>query len=82
MSVSEIASIQDEANRFVFEGRSVHIEVEELGSENTPGIAKLENGRSVGKALPTDYTGGVKRTVIIEGVDRNPCVIVPFDPYW
>ncbi len=30
MTVEEIQSIQDEANRLVFEGRNVHIEVEEL----------------------------------------------------
>ncbi|KAL6309739.1 alanyl-tRNA synthetase domain-containing protein [Sparassis latifolia] len=73
MSAEEIASIQDEANRLAFEGRSVHIEVEELNPEKVPEVAKLQSGRSVGKALPADYTGGVKRTVIIDGVDRNPC---------
>lgn len=74
MTASEIANIQSTANRLVFEGRSVHIEVEELDNQNLPGVAKLESGRSVGKALPTDYTGGVKRTVVIDGVDRNPYV--------
>ncbi|KZT72524.1 ThrRS/AlaRS common domain-containing protein [Daedalea quercina L-15889] len=73
MSADEIASVQDEANRLVFEGRSVHVEVEELHDENMPDQAKLESGRNVGKALPADYTGGVKRTVIIDGVDRSPC---------
>ena len=74
MSADEIASVQAEANRLVFEGRSVHVEVEELHDENKPDQAKLESGRNVGKALPADYTGGVKRTVVIDGVDRNPCV--------
>ena len=72
MTISEITSIQEIANHFVFEGRSVHVEVEELDHVNVPSVAKLESGRSVGKALPTDYTGGVKRTIIIDGVDRNP----------
>lgn len=72
MTPDEIASIQDETNRLVFEGRKVHVEVEELSSTNLPGVARLENGRSAGKALPSDYTGGVKRTIVIEGVDRNP----------
>jgi len=73
MTLEEISSIQAEANRLVFEGRRVHVEVEELDSEQEVAPApKLESGRSVGKALPEDYTGGVKRVVVIDGVDRNP----------
>jgi misacylated tRNA(Ala) deacylase len=72
MNAEEITSIQDQANRLVFEGRKVHIEVEELNRDQEGGVAKLEDGRSVGKALPDDYTGGVKRVVVIDGVDRNP----------
>ncbi|KAH9927210.1 alanyl-tRNA synthetase domain-containing protein [Epithele typhae] len=63
----EIAYVQEECNRLVFEGRAVHIEVEEL---DTAG-AKVKSGPTVG--IPDDYTGGVKRTVVIDGVDRNPC---------
>lgn len=74
MSLDEISSIQTEANRLVFEGRRVHVEVEELDRDQVKGAQKLESGRSVGKALPEDYTGGVNRVVIIDGVDRNPCV--------
>ncbi|KAI0921665.1 hypothetical protein AcW1_004427 [Taiwanofungus camphoratus] len=73
LTTDEIALIQDEANRLVFEGRQVHVEVEELDREKVPGVTKLENGRSAGKDLPADYTGGVKRTVIIDGVDRSLC---------
>ncbi|KAI0729323.1 ThrRS/AlaRS common domain-containing protein [Fomitopsis betulina] len=73
LSADEIESVQDEANRLVFEGRSVHVEVEELRDANKPDQEKLQSGRNVGKALPADYTGGVKRTVIIDGVDRSPC---------
>ncbi|RDB22565.1 putative alanyl-tRNA editing protein alaX [Hypsizygus marmoreus] len=73
MSPEEIISIQTEANRLVFEGRKVHIEVEELDRSKENGVPTLETGRSVGKALPDDYTGGVKRVVVIDGVDRNPC---------
>jgi len=75
MSQQEIASIQLEANKLVFEGRRVHVEVQELDRHTdleSQSVPKLENGRSVGKALPEDYTGGVKRVVVIDGVDRNP----------
>ncbi|KAH9483046.1 Alanyl-tRNA editing protein Aarsd1 [Psilocybe cubensis] len=75
MTQEEIASIQAEANRLVFEGRKVHVEVEELdvAQEQAKPVQKLESGRAVGKGLPEDYTGGVKRVVIIDGVDKNPC---------
>ena len=72
LTPEEVSLIQDETNALVFEGRRVHVEVEELHINNTPDVVKLENGRSAGKALPSDYTGGVKRTVVIDGVDRNP----------
>lgn len=74
MTTEEIATIQEEANRLVFEGRAVHVEVEELDREKIPEVPKLDSGRNVGKGLPSDYTGGVKRTVIIDGIDRSPCV--------
>ncbi|EGN93085.1 hypothetical protein SERLA73DRAFT_79128 [Serpula lacrymans var. lacrymans S7.3] len=73
MSIEEITAIQDEANRLVFEGRKVHVEVEELNREQESDVPKHESGRAVGKTLPADYTGGVKRVVVIDGVDRNPC---------
>ncbi|KAI0772057.1 alanyl-tRNA synthetase domain-containing protein [Trametes elegans] len=66
LSAEEIAYAQEEANRLVFEGRNVHVEVEELDP-----TAKVMSGPTVG--IPSDYTGGVKRTVVIDGVDRNPC---------
>lgn len=66
LTPEEISIIQAEANRLVFEGRQVHIEVEELDHSN-----RAYDTPSVG--IPSDYTGGVKRTVIIDGVDRNPC---------
>lgn len=76
MTQEEIMSIQDEANQLVFEGRRVYVEVQGLDQvlEQSKEQPKLENGRAVGKALPADYTGGVKRVVIIDGVDRNPSV--------
>ncbi|KAG6817448.1 hypothetical protein H0H87_008616 [Tephrocybe sp. NHM501043] len=73
MTSEEIASIQTEANRLVFEGRKVHIEVEELDRAHEKPASILESGRAAGKGLPEDYTGGVKRVVVIDGVDRNPC---------
>lgn len=73
MSQDEIESIQSEANKLVFEGRRVHVEVQELDLQTDPQtVEKLGNGRAIGKALPDDYTGGVKRVVVIDGVDRNP----------
>ncbi|KAJ7095338.1 ThrRS/AlaRS common domain-containing protein [Mycena belliarum] len=73
MSLQEITMIQDEANKLVFEGKKVHVEVEELDTRNVKPVEKLESGRAVGRGLPEDYTGGVHRVVVIDGVDRNPC---------
>ncbi|KAF9055119.1 ThrRS/AlaRS common domain-containing protein [Hymenopellis radicata] len=74
MTLEEITFIQAEANRLVFEGRNIHIEVEELDQEKDHSkVVTLESGRAVGKGLPDDYTGGVKRVVVIDGVDSNPC---------
>ncbi|KAJ3869673.1 ThrRS/AlaRS common domain-containing protein [Lentinula novae-zelandiae] len=72
MTVEEIRLIQSEANRLVFEGRQVHTEVEELDRDKKAAPVVI-GGRSVGKGLPSDYTGGVNRVVVIDGVDRNPC---------
>ncbi|KAI9001384.1 alanyl-tRNA synthetase domain-containing protein [Trametes punicea] len=66
LTPEEIAFVQEEANKLVFEGRSVHVEVEELDPQ-----VKVMSGPTVG--IPSDYTGGVKRTVVIDGIDRNPC---------
>ncbi|KAM5540333.1 hypothetical protein V8D89_005791 [Ganoderma adspersum] len=66
LTPEEIAFAQEECNKLVFEGRSVYIEVEELHDAN-----KVYDTPSV--RIPDDYAGGVKRTVIIDGVDRNPC---------
>ena len=68
ISAEEIASVQEQANKLVFEGRKVYVEVEELDDT----IKAQYNGPSVG--IPTDYTGGVKRTVVIDGVDRSQSV--------
>ncbi|KAK7061679.1 putative alanyl-tRNA editing protein alaX [Favolaschia claudopus] len=73
MSLEEISSIQAEANRLVFEGRKIHVEVEELDAKARKPVEKTETGRAIGKGLPEDYTGGVNRVVVIDGVDRNPC---------
>ncbi|KAJ7638771.1 ThrRS/AlaRS common domain-containing protein [Roridomyces roridus] len=73
MTVDEISMIQQEANQLALEGRKVHVEVEELDPEARKPVEKLESGRAVGRGLPEDYTGGVNRVVVIDGVDRNPC---------
>ncbi|KAI0347083.1 alanyl-tRNA synthetase domain-containing protein [Trametopsis cervina] len=67
LTTQELAALQSECNRYVFEGRRVHIEVEELDPE----FHKTYKPASVG--IPVDYSGGVKRTVIIDRLDRNPC---------
>ncbi|KAH0839990.1 ThrRS/AlaRS common domain-containing protein [Lanmaoa asiatica] len=72
MTSDEIQSIQTAANRYVFEGRNVHVEVQEMEKPNEP--EKLEvHARGSAKAIPTDYTGGIKRVVVIDRIDRNPC---------
>ncbi|CAK5275675.1 unnamed protein product [Mycena citricolor] len=73
ISVEEITMIQKEANRLVVEGRKLHVEVDELDAKSKKPAEKLESGRSVGRGLPDDYTGGVHRVVVIEDLDRNPC---------
>ncbi|KAF7332145.1 tRNA-SAD domain-containing protein [Mycena kentingensis (nom. inval.)] len=73
MTADEIALIQREANQLVFEGRKVHVEVQELDRATVKPVDKTESGRAVGRGLPEDYTGGVHRVVVIDGVDRNPC---------
>ncbi|KAJ7283699.1 ThrRS/AlaRS common domain-containing protein [Mycena rebaudengoi] len=65
LTSEEVAAIQEEANRLVFEGRQVHVEVQELDLESRKPAEKLENGRSVGRGLPEDYTGGVHRVLFI-----------------
>jgi misacylated tRNA(Ala) deacylase len=59
LTSEEVAAIQEEANRLVFEGRQVHVEVQELDLESRKPAEKLENGRSVGRGLPEDYTASV-----------------------
>ncbi|KAF8195948.1 hypothetical protein K438DRAFT_1968417 [Mycena galopus ATCC 62051] len=71
MTAEEILMIQEEANRLVFEGRKVRVEVQKLDSQITKPVE--ESGRAIGRGLPEDYTGGVHRVVEIHGVDRNPC---------
>ncbi|KII94822.1 hypothetical protein PLICRDRAFT_169542 [Plicaturopsis crispa FD-325 SS-3] len=78
MTPTEIAIIQDEANKLVFEGRSVHIEVEEMNrpaqsKEEKDAAEELASGYRGRGALPVDYTGGVNRIVIIDRLDRTPC---------
>jgi alanyl-tRNA synthetase/misacylated tRNA(Ala) deacylase len=87
LTTAEISQAQDEVNRYVFEGRRVHVEVDEL-REGQAGIDSGDSGaaaapssssssssssRELGRGLPRDYSGGVQRMVIIDGVDRTPC---------
>ncbi|KAI9467093.1 ThrRS/AlaRS common domain-containing protein [Lactarius psammicola] len=75
LTAAEVTRVQDEANRYVFEGRRVYVEVQELHAGQT-GIDSGDSeasSRELGRGLPSDYTGGVHRMVIIDGVDRTPC---------
>lgn len=74
MTSDEIQSIQTTANRYVFEGRTIHIEVQEMENPSEP--EKLEDySRGFAKAIPADYTGGIMRVVVIDRIDRNPYVL-------
>lgn len=74
MTSDEIQSIQITANQYVFEGRNVHVEVQEMEKPSEP--EKLEDhARGFAKAIPTDYTGGIMRVVVIDRIDRNPYVL-------
>ena len=75
MSLDEVSAIQTEANKLVFEGRRVYIEVDALNRDQEKDVPTYASGRAVGRGLPEDYTGGVKRVVVIDGVDRNPYVL-------
>ncbi|TFY72997.1 hypothetical protein EVG20_g42 [Dentipellis fragilis] len=74
LTVAETAQVQNKANEVAFEGRSVHIEVQEL-KDGEQGIdsGEASSARELGRGLPKDYTGGVHRVVVIDGIDRNPC---------
>ncbi|KAF8558923.1 hypothetical protein OG21DRAFT_1474738 [Imleria badia] len=72
MTSDEIQNIQTTANRYVFEGRNVHVEVQEMEKPDEP--EKLEDhARGFAKTIPADYTGGIMRVVVIDRIDRNPC---------
>src|SRR6266478_3144024 len=75
LTVAEISQVQDQVNSHVFEGRRVHVEVDELRNGQV-GIdlgQPVASSRELGRGLPTDYSGGVHRMVIIDGIDRTPC---------
>ncbi|KAN0126766.1 ThrRS/AlaRS common domain containing protein [Russula decolorans] len=75
LTAAEITQVQDQVNCHVFEGRRVHVEVDEL-REGQVGIdlgQPAASSRELGRGLPTDYSGGVHRMVIIDGIDRTPC---------
>ena len=79
LTAAEISQVQDEVNRHVIEGRRVHVEVDELRAgqagidTGSSGGAPEPSSRELGRGLPSDYSGGVHRMVIIDGVDRTPC---------
>ncbi|KIJ56850.1 hypothetical protein M422DRAFT_198087 [Sphaerobolus stellatus SS14] len=68
-TAEELKEIERLTNEYCSKGTRVHVEVEEL-NEN---MRDNSDDRNVSKGLPSDYTGGVNRTIVIENVDRNPC---------
>jgi misacylated tRNA(Ala) deacylase len=72
----EIEAVQSRANALARAGRAVHVEVSELERESYADVPTVEVGngksRAAGKGIPQDYEGGVKRVIVIDGVDRNP----------
>jgi hypothetical protein len=72
MSLDEVTAIQTEANKLVFEGRKVHIEVDELDRDQGKDVPTHVSGRVVGRGLPEDYTGGVKRVVLWYPSSEHP----------
>lgn len=69
-TAEELKEIEEVANEYCSRGTRLHIEVEELKNDSQ---REASDDRNASKGLPADYTGGVNRTVVIEGVDRNPC---------
>ncbi|KAF8487568.1 Threonyl/alanyl tRNA synthetase [Gautieria morchelliformis] len=67
-TAEELQAIEDAANAYCMQGTRLHVEVEDLTSH-----VRGNGDRNAMKGLPLDYTGGVNRTVVIEGLDRNPC---------
>jgi F420-0:gamma-glutamyl ligase len=51
MAPEEVTPIHGETNALAFEGRRVHVKVEELHVDNIAGVARLVNGRPAGKPL-------------------------------
>lgn len=73
---SELEAITKESHALARANAAVHVEVAELNAENRKVVDVVDvagKGREVGRGLPSDYTGGVNRVVVIDGVDRNPC---------
>ncbi|KAI9513315.1 ThrRS/AlaRS common domain-containing protein [Russula earlei] len=78
LTAAEISSVQDHVNRHVFAGRRVHVQPASTGATATATIDIIRaepqpSSRELGRGLPRDYSGGVHRLVIIDGVDRTPC---------
>lgn len=76
LTAAEISQAQDQVNRHVLEGRRVHVQVDKLRAGQAPidpGEPPAPSSRELGRGLPADYSGGVNRMVIIDGIDGTPC---------
>ncbi|CDZ97893.1 Predicted metal-dependent hydrolase, contains AlaS domain [Phaffia rhodozyma] len=67
-TLEEITQIELRANELIREATKVWVEVEDQNQKQ-----ETEEARKSSKSMPKDYEGGVVRTVVIDGVDRNPC---------
>ncbi|GMK58704.1 hypothetical protein CspeluHIS016_0601460 [Cutaneotrichosporon spelunceum] len=65
---AEAAEVEGECNRRIRESVRVWIDFNMQGDEGVDGESDREN-----RGIPTDYTGGVIRHCVIEGIDRNAC---------
>jgi misacylated tRNA(Ala) deacylase len=77
LTAAEISDVQNQVNRYVFEGRRVYVQVDGL-QDGQAGVDRgtgdsAPSSRELGRGLPRDYSGGVHRMVIIDRVDRTPC---------
>jgi misacylated tRNA(Ala) deacylase len=68
----EIASVEKRANELIRVGTRVFVEVDDQARKEKEEMERAEReGRVSNKAIPKDYEGGVVRTIVVEGVDRN-----------
>lgn len=72
-TLEEIHLVEQRANELIRLGTRVFVEVDDqLVAERKKQEAEEAEGRVSAKTIPKDYEGGVVRTIVVDGVDRNP----------